>query len=78
MDFKTAINLMNSLNDAQREFKQLLDIESRTTERDFYFVEIECVRLKFSKSEVAKILDEKKRLLENNIRELAKQLSELK
>lgn len=77
MDFDKSINIMDSLNDTRRELKKLLDIESKTIERDFYFVEIEHVRLEFSKPEVSKILDEKKQSLENNIRELAKQLSEL-
>ncbi|ASR69253.1 hypothetical protein [Leuconostoc mesenteroides] len=74
MDFDKATNILNTLNDKRREMNKLLDIENKTIERDWCFVEIEHVRLEFSKSEVDQILDEKKKLLENEIRTLAKEL----
>lgn len=78
MDFDNTINIIATLNDRRRELTKLLEIENKTIEIDWCFVEIEHVRLVFSKSEVDQILEEKKKYLENNIRELAKQLSELK
>lgn len=74
MDFDKATNILNTLNDKQREMNKLLDIENKTIERDWCSVEIEHVRLEFSKSEVDQILDEKKKSLENEIRTLAKEL----
>ncbi|QHJ80802.1 MAG: hypothetical protein [Bacteriophage sp.] len=69
-----ATNILNTLNDKRREMNKFLDIENKTIERDWRFVEIEHVRLEFSKSEVDQILDEKKKSLENEIRTLAKEL----
>ncbi|WP_273708389.1 hypothetical protein [Leuconostoc mesenteroides] len=77
MDFDKATNILNTLNDKRREINKLLDFENKTIDRDWYFVEIERVRLEFSKSEVDQILDEKKRSLECEIRGLAKELSEV-
>ncbi|WP_273722785.1 hypothetical protein [Leuconostoc mesenteroides] len=74
MDFDKATNILNTLNDKRREINKLLDFENKTIDRDWYFVEIERVRLEFSKSEVDQILDEKKKSLENEIRTLAKEL----
>lgn len=74
MNFNIVINIISRLNDTRRKLNRLLDIEGKTIERDFYFVDIENIRLEFPKSEVNQILNEKKKSLENEIRTLAKEL----
>lgn len=75
MDFDKVKSLLNTLDNKRKELGKLLEIENKTIERDWCFVEIEHVQLEFSKSEVTKTLDEKKKSLENEIRTLAKELS---
>lgn len=74
MNFDIVINIISRLNDTRRKLNRLLDIEDKKIERDFYFVNIENIRLEFTKSEVNQILNEKKKSLENEIRTLAKEL----
>lgn len=76
MDFDKVKSILNTLNNRRQEFGKLLELENKTIDCDVYFIEIEHVQLEFQKSEVAKILDEKKKSLENEIRTLAKELSE--
>lgn len=75
MDFDKVKNILNTLNNRRQELGKLLELENKTIDRDVYFIEIEHVQLEFPKSEVAKMLDEIKKSLENEIRTLAKELS---
>ncbi|MFT8544552.1 MAG: hypothetical protein ABF768_08070 [Leuconostoc falkenbergense] len=76
MDFDEVKSILNTLNNRRQELGKLLELENKTKDRTSYWVGIESLQLEFSKSEVAQILDEKKRSLEGEIRRLAKELSE--
>lgn len=76
MDFDEVKSILNTLNNRRQELGKLLELENKTKDRTSYWVGIESLQLEFSKSEVAQILDEKKRSLEGEIRRLAKKLSE--
>ena len=76
MDFDEVKSILNTLNNRRQELGKLLELENKTKDRTSYWVGIESLQLEFSKSEVAQILDEKKKSLECEIRGLAKELSE--
>lgn len=76
MDFDEVKSILNTLNNRRQELGKLLELENKTKDRTSYWVGIESLQLEFSKSEVAQILDEKKRSLEGEIRRLAKELSD--
>ena len=77
MDFDEVKSILNTLDNKRKELGKLLELENKTKDRTSYWVGIESLQLEFSKSEVAQILDEKKRSLECEIRGLAKELSEV-
>lgn len=77
MNFDKVERSLKALDTKRNELDKLLRIENKTKEGSRYWVEIESLQLEFSKSEVTKILDEKKTSLENEIRTLAKELSEV-
>lgn len=77
MDFDEVKSILNTLNNRRQELGKLLELENKTKDRTSYWVGIESLQLEFSKSEVAQILDEKKKSLEGEIRGLAKELSEV-
>lgn len=76
MDFDEVKSILNTLDNKRKELGKLLEIENKTKGSAWSLVEIEALQLEFSRSEVAKILDEKKKSLENEIRTLAKELSD--
>ncbi|WP_273705087.1 hypothetical protein [Leuconostoc mesenteroides] len=76
MDFDEVKSILNTLDNKRKELGKLLELENKTKDRTSYWVGIESLQLEFSKSEVAQILDEKKKSLENEIRTLAKELSD--
>jgi len=76
MKFDEVKSILNALDNRRNELDKVVRIQNSTKPLDD-FITIEGLHIDFSKPEVAKILDEKKQSLENNIRELAKQLSEL-
>ena len=76
MDFDEVKSILNTLDNRRKELGKLLELENKTKNRTSYWVGIDSLQLEFSKSEVAQILDEKKTSLENEIRTLAKELSE--
>ncbi|MDI6667071.1 hypothetical protein QMA56_05025 [Leuconostoc falkenbergense] len=75
MDFDKVKSILNTLDNRRQELGKLLELENKTKDRTSYWVGIESLQLEFSKSEVAQILDEKKKSLESEIRGLAKELS---
>lgn len=77
MNFDEVKSILNTLNNRQQELGKLLLLENKTKDNTSYLMGIESLQLEFSKSEVAKILDEKKKSIEDEIRELAKELSEV-
>ncbi|MDV3544891.1 hypothetical protein [Leuconostoc falkenbergense] len=77
MDFDEVKSILNTLDNKRKELGKLLELENKTKNRTSYWVGIDSLQLEFSKSEVAKILDEKKKSLEKEIRCLAKELSEV-
>lgn len=77
MDFDEVKSILNILDNRRKELGKLLELENKTKDCTSYWVGIESLQLEFSKSEVAQILDEKKKSLENEIRTLAKELSEV-
>ncbi|WP_273715176.1 hypothetical protein [Leuconostoc mesenteroides] len=77
MDFDEVKVILNTLDNKRKELGKLLELENKTKDRTSYWVGIASLQLEFSKSEVAQILDEKKRSLEGEIRGLAKELSEV-
>lgn len=77
MNFDKVKSILNTLDNKQKELCKLLDIENKITGRTWYLVDTENVQLEFSRSEFTKILEEKKRSLEGEIRDLAKELSKV-
>lgn len=78
MDFDKVKSILNILDNRRKEFDKLLELENSIKPNAWDWVKILDVQLEFSKSEIAQILDEKKKSLESEIRGLAKELSEVK